>query len=681
MRSAPWYATVLSVVLIRLAFAQEKPLASLPYTPSLNTASMDRAVDPCIDFYRYACGGWIQQNPIPADQARWNVYSKLADDNQRYLWGILETASQPTPSRSPNEQKIGDFFHACMDTKAVEQLRTEPIQASLARIAGLRSANDIASYVAEEHRTGIDRGVLFGFSSDPDYDNSSRQIAFATAAGLGLPDRDYYSKQDAKSQEIRQRYSQHVARMLGMVGESAADAQSDAAAVLAIETSLAEASLTRVEKRNPYSLKHKLSRDDLRRLTPAFDWDGYLGKLGTPAFDQINVTEPKFFERLNKELSERKLPAWRAYLRWHLVDASAQYLSPDLERAHFDFFGSYLRGLKQMPPRWKTCTRLIDGTLGEALGQVFVAKTFTAQTKAAALKMTREIEAEMERDIQELTWMSDVTKHQALTKLHAIVNKIGYPDQWRDYSPVAISPSDFLGDLAHATQFEVARELKKIGKPVDRREWHMSPPTVNAYYDPQTNDINFPAGVLQPPLFDPKMDAAPNYGNTGSTIGHELTHGFDDEGRQFDAEGNLKDWWTPEDANAFEQRTACVRDQYARYVIIDDIHINSKLTLGEDVADLGGTLLAYVAWKRATAGQDLQSADGFTPDQRFFIGMAQWACGDARPEMKRMSALTNPHSPDEYRVNGVVTNLPEFGKAFGCKAGQPMMSAKGCRVW
>lgn len=664
-----------------LGFAQDKPLTSVPYTPSLSTESMDRSVDPCVDFYKYACGGWIKQNPIPGDQARWDVYSKLTDENQRYLWGILEAAAQQSASRSPNEQKIGDFFRACMDTKAVEQQGTKPIEPALAKIAGLKSINDIGSYVAEQHRIGIDRSVLFGFSSDPDYDNSSQQIAFATAGGLGLPDRDYYSKQDAKSQEIRQRYLQHMTDVFSSIGESGPDAQSDAATVMAIETALADASLTRVEKRNPYALKHKMSRDALRRLTPAFDWDEYLGKLGTPAFAQINVTEPKFFDALNRELTARKLAAWRAYLRWHLLNSNAPYLSPALERAHFSFYEEYLRGLKQMPPRWKTCTRLVDRNLGEALGQVFVAKTFTPQTKADALKITGEIEAEMERDIKDLSWMSEETKHQALAKLHGIINKIGYPDKWRDYSSVHVSPSDFMGDLAHAAEFDVQRELKKIGQPVDRREWHITPPTVNAYYDPQTNDINFPAGVLQPPLFDPKMDAAPNYGDTGSTIGHELTHGFDDEGRQFDAQGNLRDWWTPRDAKAFEERTACVRDQYARYVIIDNIHINSKLTLGEDVADLGGTLLAYLAWKRATEGRNLQPVDGLTPDQRFFIGMAQWACGDTRPETKRMHALTNPHSPDEYRVNGLVPNLPEFGKAFGCKPGQPMMSEKGCRVW
>lgn len=681
MQPPRWGFIVFTLVVMGTASGQETPLTSLPYTPSLSTESLDRTVDPCVDFYKYSCGGWIKHNPIPADQARWDVYSKLTDENQRYLWGILQEAGKTGTTRSANEQKIGDFFRACMDTKAVEQLGVKPMEPFLAKIAALKSPNEIGAYVAEQHRTGIDRGVLFGFSSDPDFDNSSQQIAFGYAGGLGLPDRDYYSKQDAKSQEIRQRYVQHMTHMFQLIGESEPDARNDAQTVMQIETSLAQASLTRVEKRNPYSLKHKMSRDSLRQLTPAFDWDEYLGKLGAPAFEQVNVTEPKFFEELNQQLTERKLPAWRAYLRWHLIDSHARYLSPQFVQTNFDFFDVYLRGVKQMPERWKTCTRLVDRDLGDALGQVFVSKTFSPQTKGDALKMTLEIESEMERDIKDLTWMSEETKRQALLKLHGIVNKIGYPDRWRDYTAVQISPSDFLGDLAHASAFEAQRELQKIGKPVDRREWHMTPPTVNAYYDPQTNDINFPAGVLQPPLFDPKMDAAPNYGNTGSTIGHELTHGFDDEGRQFDAQGNLRDWWTPADAKAFEERTACVRDQYARYVIIDEIHINSQLTLGEDVADLGGTFLAYLAWKRATAGQDLQPKDGLTPDQRFFVGLAQWACGDARPELKRMRALTDPHSPDEYRINGLVTNMPEFGKAFGCQPGQPMMSAKGCRVW
>ncbi len=678
MRISSW---VLLAASVSGLFAQETPLNSLPYTPSLDTQFMDRSADPCSDFYKYACGNWNKLNPIPADQARWDVYSKLTNENQRFLWGILEQASHAGSSRSANEQRIGDLFHACMDESAVERAGAKPLEPMLAQIAGLKSINDIAGYVAEQHRNGIDRGVLFGFRSDQDFDNSSDVIAFAVAGGLGLPDRDYYTKTDPKSQETRQKYVEHVQRMLQMLGESAPDALNDAQTVLAIETELAKASLTRVEKRNPYNLKHKFARADLRGMVPAFDWDAYLERVEAPHFQQVNVTEPKFFAELNKELSDRNLAAWRAYLRWHLVHAEAAYLSSNFVQENFDFFSRYLQGVKQMPARWKRCTRLVDRQLGEALGQVFVAKTFAPQTKQDALKVTQEIEQEMGRDIKDLTWMSDATKQRALEKLHTVVNKIGYPDRWRDYSSIQIAPDDFLGDVTRASAFEEHRQLAKIGKPVDRGEWEMTPPTVNAYYDPQMNDINFPAGVLQPPLFDPKLDAAPNYGNTGATIGHELTHGFDDEGRQFDAQGNLKEWWTPADAKAFEQRVSCVRNQYAQYVAIDDIHINSSLTLGEDVADLGGTLLAYIAWKHATAGQDLKPVDGLTPDQRFFVGMAQWACGDERPESKRLHVITDPHSPDEYRINGVVANMPEFGEAFGCKVGQAMMRQNSCRVW
>lgn len=661
--------------------AQETPLSALPYTPALDTQFMDKSADPCTDFYKYACGNWNKLNPIPADQARWDVYSKLSTENERFLWGILEQASRQDTTRSANEQKIGDFFHACMDETAVESAGIKPLGPILGEIASLKSIRDIAGYVAGEHRNGIDDGVLFGFGSEQDYDNAAQMIATARAGGLGLPDRDYYTKTDAKSQEIRQKYVEHVQRMLELLGESGPDGHRDAQTVMRIETALAKASLTRVEQRNPYNLKHKLTRAELMRMTPVFDWDSYLNTLGAPGFQTLNVTQPKFFEDLNKELGNEKLPAWRAYLRWHLVNSQAPYLSAAFAKEHFDFFSKYLRGVEAMPPRWKKCTRLVDNELGDALGQVFVAKTFSPATKQDALKVTRQIEDEMGRDIEDLTWMSEPTKQRALQKLHAVVNKIGYPDKWKDYSSVRIRPDDFLGNMVRTSAFEERRDLNKIGKPVDRTEWFMTPPTVNAYYDPQMNDINFPAGVLQPPLFDPKLDAAPNYGNTGGTIGHELTHGFDDEGRQFDAQGNLRNWWQPADAKAFEQRVACVRNQYAQYVVVDGIHINSKLTLGEDVADLGGTLLAYIAWKHATAGQDLQPIDGLTPDQRFFVGMAQWACGYERPESKREDAITDSHSPDEYRINGVVANLPQFGEAFGCKAGQPMMRVNACRVW
>jgi endothelin-converting enzyme/putative endopeptidase len=659
--------------------AQDKPLTILPYTPSLDTKFIDKSVDPCQNFYKYACGKWNGLNPIPPDQSRWDVYSKLADENAHYLWGILEQASKAGASRTPNEQKIGDFFAACMDEPAIERAALQPIESQLVQVAELKIAPDIAAFVAAEHRGGVDTNTLFDFSSQPDYDNSSQMIAATGAGGLGLPDRDYYTKTDARSQQIRAKYLEHVERMLQMIGESGPDAKADAQSVMRIETALATHSLTGVEKRDPYNLKHTYTVDQLRELTPAFDWDAYLAKSGAPAFEKLNVDEPKFLTELNRQLLSNKLSAWRAYFRWHIVHSYARFLPAQFQQENFAFYSKYLQGVPAMPPRWKQCERLEDHYLGEALGQVFVARTFAPSTKEEALKMTRQIEAEMGQDIHDLTWMSDTTKQQALLKLSSVVNKIGYPDRWRDYSSVTITPANFGADVLAVFGFASQRELNKIGKPVDRLEWYMSPPTINAYYDPQTNDINFPAGVLQPPLFDPKMDLAPNYGNTGATIGHELTHGFDDEGRQFDAAGNLKDWWTPADAKAFEQRVTCVRDQYAQYIAVDDTHINSSLTLGEDVADLGGTLLAYIAWKHA-ASQSQTPIDGYTPDQRFFIGMAQWACGDERIETKRMHVITDPHSPDEFRINGVVADLPQFGTAFGCKIGQPMMRENACRV-
>jgi endothelin-converting enzyme/putative endopeptidase len=550
----------------------------------------------------------------------------------------------------------------------------------LDRIAALRSVAQLAPVLAGL-QLDSNAGMLFGFSSNQDFSDSTRVIAFAFAGGLGLPDRDYYLKTDAKSVETRTRYTAHVAKMFELLGDAPAAAQREAQTVMEIETALANGTLTRVERRDPYKLFHKMTRAQLTALAPAFDWQAYLAVMGGGGLDEFNVTEPEFFRRVEELLKARCLDDWKIYLRWHLVNAEAPYLSTPFVTANFDFYRAYLRGTKQMEPRWKRCVRYTDRDLGEALGQVFVRKTFSPETKARVLTMTKNIQNAMRQDIETLTWMSPETKRRALEKLRGMVDKIGYPDRWRDYSKLDIQRGDFLGNIMRSDEFEARRELAKIGKPVDRGEWQMSPPTVNAYYDPQMNDINFPAGVLQPPLYDPRMDDAPNYGNTGATIGHELTHGFDDEGRQFDAKGNLKDWWTPEDAAAFVSRTACVEKQYAGYTVIDDIRINSKLTLGEDVADLGGTLLAYVAWKAATKDETLHPIDGFTPDQRFFIGMAQWACGGERPESKRVTAMTDPHSPNEYRINGVVSNMPEFSKAFACKPGQPMVRTPACRVW
>jgi endothelin-converting enzyme/putative endopeptidase len=642
---------------------------------------MDKSADPCVDFYQYTCGGWMKNNPIPGDQAAWSVYGKLAQDNQRFLWGVLDDLAHKTAGRTATQQKIGDYFAACMDEPAIERLGVAPLKAQLDEIGAVKTRQDLSALLARQHMSNATRGLFFNFRSAQDFADSSQVITFAEAGGLGLPDRDYYTKTDAKSEEIRKKYLAHIQNMLKLLGDSPDVAKNEADTIMAIETALAKASLTRVQQRDPHNLFHKMDRKGLKALAPNFDWDTYLKTLGIAGVNTLNVTQPEFYKELNRQLSENGLNELKVYLRWHIVSANAPHLSSKFVQENFDFYSHTLRGVEQQPPRWKRCVRLVDGQLGEALGQEFVSRAFSAGTKKSTVEMTRQIEQAMEDDINQLPWMGPETKKQALEKLHSVVNKVGYPDKWRDYSSVEVRRNDFLGNVQRAKLFESKRELDKIGKPLDRGEWDMTPPTVNAYYSPQMNDINFPAGVLQPPLYDPKLDDAPNYGNTGGTIGHELTHGFDDEGRQFDAKGNLRDWWTTQDSEQFEKRARCVVDQYAQYVIVDDIKINSKLTEGEDVADLGGLILAYVAWKAQTRSLHLESREGFTPDQRFFIGYAQWACENQRPENLRVNAVTNPHSPGKYRVNGLVVNMPEFQKAFACKAGQPMVREDRCRVW
>ncbi len=653
---------------------------ALPYTPSLDVKSMDRSVDPCVDFYTYSCGGWMKNNPIPPDQTSWSVYGKLYEDNLVYLRGILEEAAAAKDG-DPVTQKIGDYYAPCMDEAAVEKLGAQPLQPELQAIQELQNVKQMAPLVARLHLAGD--AMLFGSGSQQDPDNSDVMIVGLAQGGLGLPDRDYYTKQDAKSKEIRQRYVQHVRKMFELIGDAPATAKQEADTVMQIETALAKASLTRVERRDPYKVTHKMKVAELNTLAPNFDWTAYFATSQVPPFDTLNVESPGFFKGLNAQLKSVPLAGWKTYLRFHLANSRAPYLSSAFVNENFDFYRKYLRGAKELQPRWKRCVQYVDDQLGEDLGQLYVRKTFPPQLKAATLKMTLQIEDAMAMRIQQLDWMSPETKQQALNKLHSIRNKIGYPDKWRDYSSVKIVRDDFYGNVERAEEFENHRQFNKVGKPTDRSEWDMTPPTVNAYYNPQMNDINFPAGVLQPPLYDAKMDDAPNYGNTGSTIGHELTHGFDDEGRQYDAKGNLKNWWTTQDAAQFVKHADCVVDQYAKYVVVDDIHENSKLTEGEDVADLGGTILAYIAWKNADKDMALTDRDGLTPDQRFFVGFAQWACENDRPEDLRERAITDPHSPAKYRINGVVVNMPEFGAAFHCKPGSPMVKPadKVCKVW
>src|SRR5271154_1594522 len=656
-----------------------QPIQSMPYSPSLDVTSLDRSVDPCVDFYKFTCGGWQKKNPIPADQSGWSVYAKLTSENQQFLWGILE-ADAKAKDRTPVQQKVGDYFGACMDTKAIDALGDKPAQPELERINALKTRPELIAAISQLHH-GYPGSYFFGSGTDQDAIDSSVIIVEVEAEGLGLPDRDYYIKDDAKSVTLRGQYAAFVQQLLTLGGESAAQAKSDADAILHIETALAKASLTRVERRDPHKIYHMMTVGELGEIAPALDWPNYFEIQGAPGVAKLNVSQPEFMKAVQAELTTESVEALRAYLRFHYLSATAQLLAHPFDQAYFDFYSKTLRGVPAMPPRWKTCTRAVDRNLGEALGQEFVKRTFSADTKAKTHQMTEQIETAMQHEIENLDWMSPETKQEALRKLHMIRNKIGYPDQWRDYTALEVKPDDYFGNALRSYRFEDARRWNKLGKPVDLNEWGMTPPTVNAYFNPQMNDINFPAGVLQPPLYDPKLDDAPNYGNTGATIGHELTHAFDDEGRQFDSKGNLRDWWTEADAKGFEDRINCIRDQYAQYIIVDDIHINSKLTSGEDVADLGGTLLAYIAWKKQTEGQKLSNADGFTPDQRFFVGMAQWACENERPENLRVHAATDPHSPGFARINGVVSNMPEFQKAFSCKAGQPMVHAPTCRVW
>jgi putative endopeptidase len=660
--------------LLSLANAQEP---STKPEPALDVTSMDRTVDPCVDFFQYSCGGWIKSNPIPPDQSSWDTYSKMQDENRARLRGILEAAAAPDAKRDAATQKIGDYYSACTDEKAIESKGDDPLKPELDRITHLASKKELADVVAAM----VDDNVLFRFNSTQDFRDADQVIAEADQGGLGLPDRDYYLKEDKKSVDLRQAYVAHVEKMFELLGDKPAVAATEAQTVIRIETALAKGSMTRVERREPKNLDHKMTSGEFEKIAPEFQWQVYFTKVGLPSVPSLNVASPGFFKALNAEIEKENLADWKIYLRWHLVHSYAPFLSSAFLNQNFAFYGKTLQGQQELQPRWKRCTEYVDDDLGEALGQVYVEKYFSPEAKQEALKMVKEIDAAMAQDIDSLSWMSATTKQQALVKLRGMANKIGYPDKWRDYSKLEIVRGDELGNVERARQFEFARQLAKIGKPLDRGEWDMTPPTVNAYYNPQMNDINFPAGVLQPPAFDPNSDAAPNYGDTGGTIGHELTHGFDDEGRQFDAHGNLRDWWTAEDGKEFVNRASCISNQYSAYTIIDDIKINGKLTLGEDVADLGGLILAYKAWKEDTKGQTLQPLDDLTPDQRFFVGYGQSWCGQTRDETKRLRATVDPHSPEKYRTNGVISNMPEFQEAFHCKASSPMVNQNRCRIW
>jgi len=640
--------------------------------------NIDTTANPCVDFYQYACGTWVKDNPVPADQSRWGRFDLLEENNRDVLREILETASKPDAGRESTVRLIGDYYAACMDEKAVEAAGLKPLEDELGQIRGLRDKAQIAAVVARLHREGAD--VMFQFSSGQDFKDSNQVIAQVDQGGLGLPDRDYYLKQDAESEKLRHQYVEHVARMFVLAGETAAEAKAAAETVMKIETALATGSLDNVSRRDPEKVYHKIGTQEMEALAPVFQWKEYLRASGSPEFASVNVAWPAFLQALNGTIERFSLADWKTYLTWHLLHAAAPLLPQAFVKENFDFYGKTLTGTTELRPRWKRCVDFTDSELGEALGKQFVDKTFGAEGKARTLKMVDALEKALGQDLEQLPWMTAETKKQALVKLRAIANKIGYPDQWRDYSSVAIRRDDPVGNTERANAFEFERQLKKIGKPVDRQEWGMTPPTVNAYYDSSMNDINFPAGILQPPFYDNAMDDGVNFGGIGMVVGHELTHGFDDEGRQFDAKGNLRDWWTPEDAKEFEQRAACIEREYSKFEVAPGAMVNGKLTLGENTADNGGVRIALMALLNTIGGTE-KKIDGFTPEQRLFLAFGQVWCVNEREAALRMQVKTNPHAPGKERVNGVVQNMPEFQRAFSCQAGQPMVSANACRVW
>ena len=647
----------------------------------LDKRFLDPTADPCVDFFRYACGNFAKIYAIPADRASYGIGSLLADYTNQTLHDILTQAAQPRADRSASEQKIGDAYASCMDEAAIDERGLAPLKAELGRIAALGSAADLPALLGHDQLIGVN--AMFSFAEQQDFADAQKQIAVLLQGGLGLPERDYYLRTGAEDQKLRAAYLAHIEKTLALLGDGRA--AGEAKAILAFETQLARRSLDITSQRDPHKVYHLMSVHDLAALTPTFDWAAFFAATGAPAFTELNVSNPEFFQGLPAAMASLDLDTLKAYLRWQLVAAiPGTALPKSFDDEQFAFNGKVLSGQQKQQPRWKRCVARVDAELGEALGAVYVAHTFSPANKQATTQMVRDIEAAMAADIDTLDWMSAETKTRAHDKLRQIADKIGYPDHFRDYARLTVARGDALGNTERAVEFENRRQLAKIGQPVERGEWEMSPATVDAYYSASMNDINFPAAILQSPFFDDHATDAENYGHIGGVIGHELTHGFDDEGRQFDGAGNLADWWTADDGKRFDDKAACEVDEYGGFVAVAGVHVNGKLTLGENTADNGGLRLAYAAFLADAARKHLdvnQKVDGFTPLQQFFLGHGQSWCGQTRPEAQRLQVQTDPHSPREFRVNGVVRNMPEFGQAFSCKVGQPMMPANACRVW
>jgi putative endopeptidase len=691
--------TLLAILFCGLAVAAQPAAPSdenaMPDLSHFSPDQADKTLDPCNDFFQYACSKWLKANPIPSDQASWGTFNKLAIWNVAAIHNTLEQAAAPSGSRSAADQKAGDYYAACMNEAAVNQAGIAPLRPALDRIAGLKDKGQLPEVVARLHQmirpanlNFIDaqyQGILFGIFSGPDFDDARMNIGVLDQSGMNMPSREFYLNDDEKSKEIREKYRTHVARMLELSGESKQQAEADAVAVLSMETTLAKAAMDIVVRRDPKNLNHKLSLKEVQALTPSFNWSQYFATINVPAAQNYLVTAPDFFRGMEKLIASEPVEHWRGYLRYSLLHASASSLAEPFVEENFNFYGRTLSGTKEIQPRWRRCSTYADTDLGDAVGQAYVARYFPPANKERMLQLVKGIEEALSREIDAADWMSAETKKKAHIKLAAQVDKIAYPDHWQSYASVEIKRDDFLGNMQRASGFEIQRRLSVIGKPVDRSHWGMTPPTVNAYEDPQTNTINFPAGILQPPFFDAGLPDAANYGAIGAVIGHEIIHGYDDQGRKFDSDGNLKDWWAASDSVAYEQRDSCISDEYTQEVPEAGVKQNGKLSLGEDTADNGGIHIAMAGLESLLKAQgkelDSPAGDGMTELQTFFLSYANVWCGELRPEAARTAVLTQGHSLNRYRTNNVVGNMPEFAHAFGCKAGQRMVRANACRVW
>jgi putative endopeptidase len=658
---------------------------SVPKKPAIfDLTAIDKTADPCSNFYQYACGNWMKNNPIPGDQVRWGRFNELAEYNNYSLYSELKAASENP--KSPLQKQYGDYFAACMNTDVIDKLGAKPLQPQLDAIAALTDIHQLAAFNAKQERRG--GSAFFSVGITQDQKDSTQQIAATGQGGLSLPDRDYYLNHEPRYVKIREQYMDHMQKMFVLLGDTPAQALREAANVMWIETELAQGSMDRVEMRDPAKRYHIMTIAELHDLSPDYNWQAYLNGIDLPA-KTINVSSPQYVTTVENELKRGDLGAIKSYLRWHLVHGSATLLAKPFADENFNFFNATLNGQKEQQPRWKRCTRMTDMALGEAVGQDWVRENFPGSSKENMEKLIKALENAMAEDLKTLPWMSDATKIEARKKLDAITDKVGYPDHWKDYSSIEVKRDDLLGDVTRAGNYERKRNLAKFGKPVDPTEWGMTPPTVNAYYNPPQNNINFPAGILQPPFYDNSMDAAVNFGGIGVVIGHEMTHGFDDQGAKYDLHGNVRQWWTDEDFAKFHERTECTAKEYDGFQVAPGQNLNGHLTLGENTADNGGLRIAYQALMEVLSkpgeSEPLYldgTRDGYTPSQRFFIAFGQVWCQNQTEQSARVLAKTDPHSSGQWRTNGSVQNFDEFGKAFGCKVGQPMMPASGgCRTW